>query len=48
MPTGDLNVDPIFVSMMIKLQMEWDTLAKEYGLKNVASKYIVDDVLLYV
>ena len=27
--------------------MEWDTLAKEHVLKNVASKIIVDDVLLY-
>ena len=32
---------------MTKLQMEWDTLSKEHGLKNAASKIIVDDVLLY-
>ena len=28
--------------------MEWDTLSKESGLKKIASKIIVDDVLLYV
>ena len=44
---GELNVAPKFVAMMTKLQMEWDTLSKERGLKNVASKIIVDDVLLY-
>ena len=27
--------------------MEWDTLSKERGLKYVASKIIVDDVILY-
>ena len=32
---------------MMKLQMKWETLSKERGLKNVASKIIVDDVLLY-
>ena len=47
MPLGALNVAPIFVSMMMKLEIEWDTLAKERGLKNVASKIIADDVLLF-
>ena len=47
MPLGALNADPIFVSMMMKLEIEWDTLAKERGLKNVASKIIVDDLSLY-
>ena len=47
MPMGDLNAYPTFVATTMKLQMEWDTLAKELGLKNVASKIIVDDVLLY-
>ena len=47
MPMGDLNVDPIFLEMMMKLQIEWDTLAKERGLKFFESKIIVDDVLLY-
>ena len=36
MPMGDLNVAPKFVATMMKLYMEWDTLAKERGLKNVA------------
>ena len=27
--------------------MEWDTLAKENGLKNAAPKIIADDVLMY-
>ena len=47
MPMGDLNVASTFVVMMMKLKMEWDTLAEEFGLKNVASKIIVNDVLLY-
>ena len=46
-PMGALNSDPNFVAMIMKLQMEWDTLAKERGLKNVASKIIFDDMLLY-
>ena len=46
MHMGDLNADPKFVSMMMKLKMEWYTIAKESGLKNIASKVIVDDVLL--
>ena len=33
--------------MPMKLQMEWDTLAKEHSLKNIASNIIVDDMLLY-
>ena len=28
MPMGDLNAAPTFVEMTMKLQMEWDTLAK--------------------
>ena len=32
-PTGELNPAPIFVAMMMKLQMEWDTLSKERGIK---------------
>ena len=28
MPMGDLNPPPIFVSMVMKLQMEWDTISK--------------------
>ena len=47
MPMVSLNVAPTFVVMMMKLKMEWDKLAKERGLENVASKIIVDDVLLY-
>ena len=35
MPMGDLNADPSFVAMMMKLQIEWDKLVKESGLKNV-------------
>ena len=35
-PMGDLNAYPIFVAMLMKLKMEWDTLAKEHGLINVA------------
>ena len=44
---GALNEAPIFLAMGMKLQMEWGTLSKERGLKNVASKIIVDDMLLY-
>ena len=47
MPIGALNSAPTFVEMMMKLQMEQDTLAKQRGLKNVAPNIIVDDVLLY-
>ena len=47
MPTGTLNIDPTFVAIIMKIKMEWDTLAMERGLKNVASKIIVDNVLLY-
>ena len=43
---GSLNAAPNFLAMMTKIQMEWDTLAKERGLKNVA-KINVYDVLLY-
>ena len=45
---GALNPAPTFLAMMMKLQMEWDTLANERGLNNVASKIIVGDVILYV
>ena len=48
MPMGGLNAAPACVAMMTKLHMEWDTLAKVHGMKNFASKIIVDDVLLYV
>ena len=44
MPMGELNEAPTYVAMTTKLQMEWDTLAREGVLKNVASNIIVDDV----
>ena len=44
---GTLNAAPTFVPMMMNLKIEWGTLAKELGLKNIASNIIVDDVLLY-
>ena len=44
---GSLNSDPTFVAMTVKLQMELYTIAKEYGLKNIPSKIVVNDVLLY-
>ena len=44
---GDLNANPEFVSMIMKLQVEWYILFKECRMKNVASKISVDDVLLY-
>ena len=47
MHMGDLNTAPTFVAMIMKLKIEWDTLSKGRGLKNVASEIIVDDVLLY-
>ena len=47
MPIGDLNADPTFVAITTKIQLEWDTLSKQRVLKNVASKIIVDYVLLY-
>ena len=46
MPMGELNEAPTYVAMTTKLQMEWDTLARERVLKNVASNIIVDDVWL--
>ena len=46
-PMGALNAAPTFVVMTIKLKNECDTLAKERGLINIASKIIVDYVLLY-
>ena len=36
MPIGDLNAYTTFLATTMKLQMEWDTLSKERGLKNVA------------
>ena len=36
MPMGDLNSAPTFVSMMMKLNIEWVTLAKERVLKKFA------------
>ena len=42
MSMGDLNADPIFLEMMMKLQMKWDALAKERGFKIFASKITVD------
>ena len=47
MPMGALNADPTFVAIMTKLKMEWETLYKEHGFKNIPSKSIDDDVLLY-
>ena len=46
-PMEALDAAPTFVAMMTNLQMGWDKLAKERGLKSFASKIIVDDVLLY-
>ena len=34
-PMGALNAAPKFLAMAMKLKMQWDTLAKERGLKNV-------------
>ena len=47
MPMGSLNTAPSFLAMTMKIQMEWDTLSKERGLKTFASKIIVEDVLMY-
>ena len=47
MHIGALHSDPTFVAMIMELNMEWDTLAKYRVLKNVVSKIIADDVLLY-
>ena len=47
MPMGDLSTAPTFLAMIIKLQLEWYTLAKDIGLKNVASKMIFNVVLMY-
>ena len=46
-PMGSLNIAPNVLAMVMELQMEWETLATERVLKNVASKIIVDDLLLY-
>ena len=37
---GALNAAPTFVSMMMKLQMEWETLAQERRLKNLHQKIL--------
>ena len=34
MPMVDLNAAIIFLAMMMKLHMEWDTLSKELGIKS--------------
>ena len=47
MPMGALNPAQTFIAMIMKLKIEGYTLAKERGLKNIASKTIVCDVLLY-
>ena len=47
MPMGTLNTAPTCVAMVMKIRKEWDILAEESGLKNVAPKIIVGDVLLY-
>ena len=47
MSMGGLNAAPVFAAMIMKLQMEWDILATERGLKISASKIIVDDVSMY-
>ena len=47
MPLGDLNEAKTFISMTMKLQIEWDILAEEIGLKIVTSTVIVDYVLLH-
>ena len=38
MPTGEFNAATKFVAMTSKLQNDWDTLSKERGMKNLASK----------
>ena len=47
MPMRSLNAAQTLLSMTTKIQMECYTLTKECGLKNVVSKIIFDDVLLY-
>ena len=47
MPMEALHADPKCVSIMMNLKIEWDTLSKERGSKNVASKIIVDSSLMY-
>ena len=42
MPMGDLNTSPTLVAITTKLTMEWYTIAKYRGLKNVASRIIFD------
>ena len=38
---GALNEDPKFVAVMMKLQMEWYTLAKELSIKNYCSWCVI-------
>ena len=47
MTIGELNTASTFVAILMKLQMEWDTLAMERGLKNIASKITVEYMLLF-
>ena len=47
MPMEDLNAAPTFLTMAMKVQIEWEELAKKHGLNIVASKIFDDDVLLY-
>ena len=44
MHIGGLNTVPTYVAIMMKLKIEWDTLAKERGLNCFSSKMIFDDV----
>ena len=37
-PMGALNAAPTFVAMMMKLQMKWDTLAKDREIKMLHQK----------
>ena len=46
MPMGALNEFPTFVAMMMKLKIEWDTTAKERGLKICIKNYFYD-MLIY-
>ena len=39
-PMGDLKAAPEFTETAMKLKMEWDTLAKECGLKNITLKQL--------
>ena len=41
MPMGALNSDSKFEAMMMKLKMEWETLARERGLKMLYQKLLL-------